>query len=101
MLFVAGCGSPRKTEPLRGPLRAENEAVRRGHQVFMRNCHMCHPNGEGGLGPSINEKPLPAFLLRTQVRQGLGEMPKFPVDKISDAELEDLIAYLVALRHHR
>ena len=66
----------------------------------MRHCHECHPKGEGGLAPSINDKPLPGFLIRLQVRRGLGAMPEFGPHRISDAELEDLIAYLRELRRH-
>jgi len=56
--------------------------------------------GEADLGPALNDKPLPAFLMRFQVRNGLGVMPAFAKDRISDAELDQLIAYLKALWQH-
>jgi mono/diheme cytochrome c family protein len=96
-LLVASCGTARRGEPIVGPLALAPEAAR-GEQVFMRECHQCHPKGEAGLGPSLNDKPWPGWLMRFQVRRGLGAMPEFSADEISPAELDDLIAYLVALR---
>jgi mono/diheme cytochrome c family protein len=95
-VVVASCGSARRSEPIVGPIALSPTAVR-GEQVFMRNCHECHPKGEGGLAPSLNDKPLPGFLIRLQVRNGLGAMPEFGSDQISDVELADLVAYLHVL----
>lgn len=67
----------------------------------MRNCDQCHPRGEAGLAPALNNKPLPAFLIKFQVRHGLGAMPSFSKDDISDQDLEDIILYLQALRQHQ
>jgi mono/diheme cytochrome c family protein len=67
----------------------------------MRNCDQCHPRGEAGLAPALNNKPLPAFLIKFQVRQGLGAMPSFSKDDLSDQQLDDIIRYLQALRHHQ
>ena len=52
------------------------------------------------MGPALNDKPLPRFLIHLQVRNGLGTMPSFSPDEIDDGELHDLIAYLKALRRH-
>src|SRR5688572_581576 len=43
----------------------------------MQHCHQCHPFGQGGLGPALNDKPAPRFLVKTQVRLGFGTMPGF------------------------
>ena len=96
--LAAGCRSPRRGEALRGSLALNNDQVARGQLVFMERCYYCHPGGEGGLGPSLNDKPLPRFLMKTQVRLGLGTMPSFKSHEISAEELDDLTAYLVALR---
>lgn len=96
----AGCGSPRRGEPLAGPLRTDDPQVERGRLVFARNCHLCHPGGEGGLGPALNDKPLPGFLLRTQIRLGLGAMPAFNEQQISHDQLDDLVKFMMALRKH-
>lgn len=65
---------------------------------FFRQCNECHPQGESGLGPSLNEKPLPDALIRQQVRRPLVLMPPFSDEVLPDSELEDLIEYLKAVR---
>lgn len=97
---VAACGSPRRSAAIDGPMRIEDEAVARGRVAFHRHCHECHPGGEAGLGPSLNEKPLPEFLIRFQVRHGLGAMPGFAERDIGARELDDLVRYLKARRAH-
>lgn len=99
--LAAGCGSARRSEPVAGPLRLEETGLVGGRQVFLMHCQQCHPGGEGGLGPALNNKPLPGFLIRLQVRQGLGVMPGFSEDEISGKEMENLVSYLKVLRRHR
>ena len=96
-VLIAGCGAARRSEPLASPPQL-TEQEQRGQVVFMANCHQCHPGGEAGLGPAINDKPFPEFLKGFQVRHGLGTMPSFPPEKISEADLEALLEYLSALR---
>jgi mono/diheme cytochrome c family protein len=96
---VAGCTSARRSEPLVGPVALTSAEVQHGERVFMRHCYQCHPGGEAGLGPAINNKPLPGFMIKTQVRLGVGAMPRFSHEELSDADLNDLVAYLKALRH--
>ena len=67
-------------------------------EVFMTHCHECHPGGAAGLGPALNDKPLPRWMIRMQVRRGWGAMPSFPDETISDRELGLLIDYLKTLR---
>ena len=98
-LLLAGC-SARRGEPLVGPLSDNSDAVARGQRVFMANCHACHPGGEAGLAPAINNKPLPGFMIKTQVRLGVGAMPRFSKEEISSDQLDDLVTYLKALRRH-
>jgi mono/diheme cytochrome c family protein len=94
--FVA-C-SARRDEPLAGPVRSSEPRVRVGEQVFAWNCYECHPGGRGSVGFAINNKPLPGPMIKTQVRVGAGEMPSFSKEQISDAELDDVVKYLMALR---
>jgi mono/diheme cytochrome c family protein len=98
--LLAGCGSARRSEPLVGPPPLRSAEVQRGERVFMHHCHQCHPGGEAGLAPSINDKPLPGFMIKTQVRLGVGAMPGFSPSELSDAELDDLISYLSVVRRH-
>jgi mono/diheme cytochrome c family protein len=72
-----------------------------GRQIFMANCYECHPGGSAGLGPSLNDKPLPAFAIRTQVRKGFGAMPAFDEGRIPDPDLDNVVAYLQMLRQHK
>ena len=94
------CGSARRREPLR-IVPALDQRAARGQVVFMANCHQCHPGGEAGLGPALNDKPFPEFLKKFQVRQGLGTMPSFSESKISDEDLDALMEYLSVLRRSR
>lgn len=98
--MLTGC-SARRGEPFYGPLPITSTAVENGQQVFMRECHQCHPGGEAGLGPSINDKPLPGFLIAVQVRRGIGAMPAFSPNEISPQELDNLVLFLKALRNHK
>ena len=95
--LVTGC-TARRGEPIVGARHGLTPDLERGRIVFMQHCHKCHPGGEAGLGPAINDKPLPEFLIKTQVRVGLGAMPSFHRIDISDRELDDLVRYLKALR---
>jgi mono/diheme cytochrome c family protein len=98
VLVLLGCGTARRGEPVGRPVAIRSSELQSGQKVFLQHCHMCHPGGEGGLGPALNNKPLPAFALRMQVRRGLGVMPKFTDKEIADDELDDLIVYMKALR---
>jgi mono/diheme cytochrome c family protein len=97
---LVACGSPRRSEPIAGQLTVASESLVRGRAVFDTHCYPCHTGGEGGLGPALNDKPLPRFLIRFQIRHGLGAMPAFSEEKIDAREMEDLLDYIVALRRH-
>jgi mono/diheme cytochrome c family protein len=97
-LLVTACRSARRGEAIGRPVPTPSPEAQRGQLVFQQHCHRCHPGGEGGLGPSLNDKPAPKFLMKTQVRAGLGSMPGFDKDKISAEELNDLMSYMLALR---
>ena len=100
IVWAGGCSSARRGEPLHGSLPVTDARVERGRLVFMQRCQKCHPGGEAGLGPGLNDKPLPKFLQRFQVRYGLGAMPAFSPAEISESQLNDLLEYLHALRRH-
>jgi mono/diheme cytochrome c family protein len=93
-----GCGSAIRDEQRTQPLSVTDEKIATGQQVFMQHCYQCHPGGAGGLAPSINDKPLPVWLMKTQVRAGLGAMPGFSKERIDDDQLDALMAYLKSLR---
>jgi mono/diheme cytochrome c family protein len=97
--LAAACSNPRRGEPLNGPLALEEAAQARGRSVYLQNCYRCHQGGEGGLGPPISGSS--KLMTRIRVRHGLGGMPAFPVERISDRELDELLSYLAALRRHK
>ncbi len=94
LIIIAAC-STRRSLPLEGPLSL-NEHEQAGEKVFMVHCQRCHPQGEAGLGPAIN--PAPNFGKRVQIRHGLGAMPAFDENHFSDKELDQVLAYLKALK---
>lgn len=84
--------------PIKGPLPLENQNVKKGQIQFMAHCQKCHPAGESGLGLAINSNPAPTFIKRFQVRHGLGVMPSFGDEEISDENLSVILSYLKALK---
>ena len=98
LLFVAACGTAKRGEPAFAPLPDSEPAIAQGKVVFDTYCTKCHPGGEAGLGPAFNDQPLPGFLMRFQIRNGLGVMPAFKERTISDEQLDHLIGYIKTLR---
>jgi len=96
--FVSACGAARRSEPLKGAVAINDPRVAHGRLVFMGACHRCHPGGEAGLGPALNDKPLPEFLIKTQIRAGLGAMPAFGPERLSDADVDAVIRYMKLIR---
>jgi len=105
LVVLVGCGgSTRRSETIQGqpaPIVSKDQIA--GERAFMKNCNQCHPLGEGGLGPPINNKPFPAPMVKAKVRTGLGgDMPTFSEQDLPSHELDQLVAYLEALRsNHR
>ena len=97
-LALVSCATPRQSEPRTGAFRPANEQVARGETIFFRYCAKCHDAGHSGLGPGI--LPVPDFLIRFQVRHGLGVMPAFDRRVLPDDQLDDLLRYLAAIRAH-
>jgi mono/diheme cytochrome c family protein len=98
IVLVTSCGPERVGEPFGPPLRPLSPMAQQGQLVFIANCEECHPGGASGLAPAINDKPLPPFLMRFQVRHGLGAMPSFNEQMISDEDLDALLVYLLETR---
>ena len=96
---LAAC-SARRSEPIAGPLPLASAELRQGAIAFDRHCSHCHPGGEKGLAPAINNKPLPGFMIKLQVRHGAGTMPAFSERELPDEDLDALVRYLKALRRN-
>jgi mono/diheme cytochrome c family protein len=97
--LALGCGSRQRGEPHGPPVTAATQGHEQGRMLFQRHCYKCHPNGTTGLGPALNDKPLPEVAVRTQIRQGVGAMPSFGDDQLSDEDVAAIASYVSALRN--
>ncbi|AHM60142.1 hypothetical protein D770_09425 [Flammeovirgaceae bacterium 311] len=98
IFFTAAACSSRKGVPYTEPLQTQNQEVLQGKLLYDRYCNTCHPGGSSGLGPALNDKPLPGFLVRFQIRHGLGVMPAFSKEIIPPEDSKKIVAYMKALR---
>jgi mono/diheme cytochrome c family protein len=96
-LSCSGPGARRDT-PVTEEFHPSSPEADRGQIAFMQNCHQCHPNGGAGLGPAINNKPVPKWLIETQIHEGLGAMPAFHHNRLSDQDAHAIATYLKELR---
>lgn len=67
---------------------------RNGAALFAHHCQACHSRPQG-----LADAGLPhttAFLLRMRLRLGLGGMPPFSPRQLSDAELLELVNYVLS-----
>jgi len=94
-----GCGAQRRGQPEAPAITADNPKEVKGQRLFHRWCYQCHPGGEEGLGPAINNRPLPHIAIRTQIRKGVGAMPAFGEDVLSDGDVSAILAYLDEMKH--
>lgn len=72
----------------------------KGMQLFMAHCNECHPGGNAGVGPALNDKPLPDFLVHFQIRQGMGDMPAFKEEELSKDEVKQIVLFVRQLREN-
>lgn len=91
-----------------GMARAQTAAEQRGQVVYTKWCAPCHASGPGHPGTQSLEikyrGELPAVLedrddltpdfVRTLVREGILMMAPFRKTEVTDAELDDIAAYL-------
>lgn len=95
---LVACGSARRSAPLGTAPLVLSAEERHGQRVFMEHCNQCHPGGDAGLAPALNNKPVPAEAIRVQVRRGFGRMPAFGEELIDERALDALVSYMFALR---
>jgi len=72
-----------------GPITGDPAA---GEAVFANNCAGCHP----GVGPNLQGHMASTAATRMIIRNGEDRMPAFGPDRISDADLENVLAHLQA-----
>ena len=96
---LVACGSSRRGIPVSGPMAFPSAQVALGERAFMETCNACHPSGAAGLAPGINNKSLPEFLIKFQVRNGIGAMPAFSEQAVTPEELDAIVEYLEYMRN--
>ena len=76
-----------------------NGDLKRGHQIFDRNCAHCHgDDARGDEGPDLHNLIKSNARITAIVKERIkGEMPGFG-KKLSDADVMDLIAFLRSLK---
>jgi mono/diheme cytochrome c family protein len=99
VVTIGACGTARRSEPLVGPPQLASAGEVHGQRLFMQLCNQCHPGGDAGLAPALNSKPAPAPAIKLQVRKGLGRMPAFSESELDSQALDDLVSYVLRLRH--
>jgi mono/diheme cytochrome c family protein len=67
----------------------------------MANCNLCHPAGEKAVGKSLVDKNIPDIAIRFQIRHGLGDMPSFNEDQLTDPDIDKIISFVKILRNTR
>lgn len=91
-------GGAAPTAPL--PTQSDPK-VEAGRQIFAKTCAGCHlgQGTQAGRAPqlSVSQNAINPDFVRNQVRKGKAPMPAFDQSKISDADLENIIAYLKAI----
>ncbi len=78
-----------------GPIASTDAAHGKG--VFDDLCGDCHPDAGEDVGPSLIEHPNSPARLRQQVREGSGKMRPFSAKRLSDGDLEAVLAWLASV----
>ena len=83
--------------------QAPQGSAERGKKVYQEKwCHSCHgtvgPGGERGAGPKIAPNPVPYEAFAAQTRRPRSSMPRYPVEVLSDQEMQDIYAYIASIK---
>jgi mono/diheme cytochrome c family protein len=78
-------------------------SVERGKRLYQEKwCHSCHgtvgQGGERGAGPKIAPNPFPYEAFVMQTRRPRANMPRYPVEFLSDQEMADIYAYVASIK---
>ena len=85
----AGGGSTTVSAQYEGPVRSTD--TEHGGQVFNTICMACHS------GHPLNDLGWTAGRVRQQVREGSGRMTALSAERLSDDDLEAVIAYMTTI----
>ena len=77
-------------------------SIERGKKLYQEKwCHSCHgtvgQGGERGAGPKIAPNPFPYEAFAMQTRRPRANMPRYPVEVLSDQEMADIYAYVASI----
>ena len=75
-----------------GPVASTD--VERGKEQFESFCGDCHPDGEEDVGPSLIAEPHSPARIRKQIREGSGKMRPTSTARLSDDDMEAILAYM-------
>ena len=78
-----------------GPIASTDTA--HGKEVFDSFCGDCHPDGGEDVGPSLIADPHTPARIRKQIREGSGKMRPFPEKRLSNEDMESLLAWLATV----
>lgn len=95
--LVSACGGPagEAREPgevaaqYQGPIQSTD--VARGEELYNGLCMSCH----GGGAPALEGLGWEAGAMRQQIREGGGRMPAITESRLSDPDLEAILAFMV------
>jgi mono/diheme cytochrome c family protein len=73
---------------------ASAEMIAAGGERFEAVCGLCHPGGEEDSGPTLRDIHWDAARMRTQIRNGSGRMRPISAARLSDEDLEKVVAWL-------
>ena len=78
-------------------------SIERGKKLYQEKwCHSCHgtvgQGGERGAGPRIAPNPFPFEAFAMQTRRPRANMPRYPVEFLSEQELADIYAYVASIK---
>jgi len=79
---------------LGSPRSAEAQTPPPGQRAFNRTCGRCHPDGGEDTGPEIRGRNLTEARMREVIRTGTRRMRPITPQRLTDADLEGVIAYL-------
>lgn len=78
-----------------GPITSTD--VERGTERFETFCGGCHPGGQEDVGPSLIAEPHSPARIRQQIREGSAQMRPFSATRLSDADMETILAYMATI----
>jgi len=85
------------------PAQTLKGSAERGQKVYQDKwCHSCHgtvgQGGERGAGPKITPNPFPYEAFAMQTRRPRANMPRYPVEVLSEQDMADIYAYVSSVK---